>query len=71
MAEHSFGETGFWCIKCGCSRSDADQSEIYWECLAAENVVAISHIVRDRGLLAAAPVKRLRALHAGDQPASK
>lgn len=63
-SEHEFDNGGFWCTRCGCSRSDADQSEYYAECPATDNVVAISHVVRDHSLLAEASAKRLQALHA-------
>lgn len=39
-----------WCIKCGQSRYEILENITYKECLATDNVVAISDLVRTRTL---------------------
>jgi hypothetical protein len=45
MSEHDFDWHTYFCLRCGSGVQDVHEKREY-ECLATENVVAISHRVR-------------------------
>ncbi|TGP33511.1 hypothetical protein EN828_10545 [Mesorhizobium sp. M2D.F.Ca.ET.185.01.1.1] len=47
MSEHDFDRKMYYCRRCGMALQDAVGCQSF-ECVASENVIAISHIVRGR-----------------------